>query len=69
MRPLLGPQNNMEASVIQGLLVGMAMHTWAVGLVSEINFIQWNRFHGVKTYLVYFPETLYVYKKQDNKVS
>ena len=33
MRPLLGPQNNMEASVIQGLLVGMAVHTWAVVLV------------------------------------
>ena len=33
LRPLLGPQNNMEASVIQGLLVGMAVHTWAVVLV------------------------------------
>ena len=75
LRPLLGPQNNMEASVIQGAsgrhgsallgccVIGMAVHSWAVVLV------WWNRLHGVKTYLVYFPETLYVYKKQDIKVS
>ena len=65
LRPLLGPQNNMEASVIQGLLVGMAVHTWGVVLVRfySMEQVTWGQ------NLSSVSETLYVYKKQDNNVS
>ena len=79
LRPLLGPQNkshkkfsegkqvrhDMEASVIQGLLVGMAVHTWVVVLVRfySMEQVTWGQ------NLSSVSETLYVYKKQDNNVS